>query len=209
MPTTFYSEDEYEDMNERYKSSSSVLSLIYKSFENDHRERSYDSICYTFIPIRFEAIIDDLIFLRRYFKKHHLNYRYYDFLDVGCGIGNNVLLAKAVFRNDIEVYGIERDKKLCELAKQFLGKENHIFNADAFDFKNYNKFGIIYYFCPMKDPKLEVKLESLIEKNMKIGSFLVPFLKRHREKDYDVGELVFNGEFEQLDKSHNIFKKIS
>jgi len=50
-----------------------------------------------------------------------------------------------------------------------------------FDYDKYDKYDVIYYYCPIQDIELQRKLELKIEKEMKVGAYLMPRLKRSNE----------------------------
>jgi len=105
------------------------------------------------------------------------------FLDVGCGVGLTLLLAWQV---GFKPYGIEIVPELVKLAKLFtysLG--GWVKRRDALKFKDYDKFDVIYFYCPIKDMKLENRLERLIEDKMRVGAFLIANCKQNNciEKD--------------------------
>lgn len=176
MSTTSHSEEEFNSMSQRYSLVSRVLDSIYNTYSCEHNERlekCNDEVHYPFIPKSGYDVIDYFYFLKEYFKKHKTKYWDLKFLDIGCGVGNILMLANDIFETN--VWGIERDKKLSILAGQFLRCEENIFNLDASNFKNYQDYDIIYYYCPIQKKSLEIKLESLIEKSMKKGAYLIPF----------------------------------
>ena len=78
------------------------------------------------------------------------------FLDVGCGIGDKVFIAKEM---GFEAHGIEKDERLFNIADKYL---LNIQNIDAFDFNEYDKFDIIYMYHPFRDIEKQIKLENLI-----------------------------------------------
>ena len=91
------------------------------------------------------------------------------FMDIGCGIGNVMLMAELM---DFMVYGIEKDEVPCQIAQQLLG-EDLVAQADIWDFKRFNEFDIIYYFRPFSDKKLQTRFEKLIEEELKPGGILI------------------------------------
>jgi len=97
------------------------------------------------------------------------------FLDVGCGYGNIMALANF---NGFKVSGIEIDKRLIDIGKTLWGKGFKFYNENAFKFKKYKDFDVIYYYCPMRDVEKEKELEEIIERKMKKGAYLIPCLKQ-------------------------------
>lgn len=212
MPTTIYTEKEYGAISDKYDATMNMLDAIFKSYSDEHKKRFYklsdERVHYPFIPQSSGLIVQYFTFLNDYIKEidefdSNGVSRHLKFLDVGCGVGNVVLYAHNLFRWPSLAYGIERDKKLSMIARQFInpGYDNYIFHMDAFKFKNYNKFDIIYYYCPIDNVELQKKLELLIEKEMKVGAYLIPFLKQDKT-------FTTNGVFKRIDKDYDIFEKM-
>lgn len=202
MPTTTHSEEEYDEIrNERFFLID-ILDKILESFTRKHEccmTLSDRYKHYPFYPRDIHNVYQHFKFLNEYIKEDiHLK-----FLDVGCGVGNILLFANQCFFHRIDSFGIERDKELSLMARQFVGSyydSEYVFNMDAFNFKKYQDFDIIYYYCPICDKKLQKKLEFLIEKKMKVGAYLIPFLKQ--DKSFTV-----NGNFKRIDKDYEIYVK--
>ena len=103
------------------------------------------------------------------------------FVDVGCGTGLKLLLAKTFF--DFHVTGIEINPSLVKISKQYAPRYNYIKNGisenvviheiDAREFNNYHEFDIIYFYCPIKLVNLQRQLETRIFSEMKVGAFVI------------------------------------
>jgi SAM-dependent methyltransferase len=100
------------------------------------------------------------------------------FLDVGCGVGNVMALAESF---DLRVYGLQYDPRLIELAaypKYQRGMESGwIFQEDALKYKDYGKYDILYYYCPIADREKERELERRIEEQMQLKALLIANMK--------------------------------
>jgi SAM-dependent methyltransferase len=138
-----------------------------------------------FIPIRTGDILSTFyplqIYLDRTLKAPTYRYK---FLDAGCGIGNVLLLARAMGLAG-EYHGLELFPKTHKAAVKFVGEGNKdyinnikIIKKDILKFKSYADYDIIYYFHPLRDPEKEIKFEKKIENEMKVGAILIPRLKR-------------------------------
>jgi hypothetical protein len=90
------------------------------------------------------------------------------FLDVGCGMGSKVILASPVF----DSYGLEYNEKYVQKAHA-LGLAR-VMHCDAFEFKDYKTFDLIYYYRPIFTPDLYYEFETIIHKNLKIGALVAP-----------------------------------
>ena len=202
MPTTTYSAEEYDEIRERHSNMMDIFNQIFESFSDEHKRRFRENTHYPFIPRSSYGVISHLQFLNKFIKNEN-DEHCLRFLDVGCDAGNVLLLANAIFRWPMHAWGIERDRKLCLMARQFVGScydSEYVFNMDAFNFKKYHKFDIIYYYCPIANHELQKKLELLIEKKMKVGAYLIPFLKQ--DKSFTV-----NGNFKRINKEYEIYVK--
>lgn len=105
------------------------------------------------------------------------------FIDVGCGIGTKVALASFYF----DAYGVELNQKYVKAAKKitrakkflrFGGykkgeQKQKIFQEDALQF-DYSNYDVIYYFRPMRDNKMQKKLENRIWRQAKDGAIIIP-----------------------------------
>lgn len=127
------------------------------------------------------------------------------FLDVGCGIGTTLLLAEQFFTP----HGLEINEKLMTICKQY-NKYHHyperFYTCDALQFNKYHQFDVIYYYCPIADYNLQNKLELKIEKDMRIGAYLIPFHKKSI-KIYDDSR--YKKHFKRIKLKHGyVYKKI-
>lgn len=98
------------------------------------------------------------------------------FLDIGCGIGNIVLLADLVGYN---ASGLEYDPDIYAVAKQlhaptcYTEFNSEIIQNDMRTFKKYNEYDVLYYYEPMIS-KLAMKEFSIkLAKEMKPGAYLI------------------------------------
>ncbi|MEN8140834.1 MAG: class I SAM-dependent methyltransferase [Thermodesulfobacteriota bacterium] len=91
------------------------------------------------------------------------------FLDIGCGIGNVMLLAELL---DFSVHGIEKDQVPFQIAQKLLGEEL-VAQDDIWDFSSYHDFDLIYYFRPFSDGELQRRFEKMVEDRLKPGGILI------------------------------------
>lgn len=94
-----------------------------------------------------------------YLRKQH------DFIDVGSGIGDKVLLAQLLgFKT---ATGVEINNHTSQLAKHFLNVRHdeetniRLINKDAFDL-DFSEFNFIYMYRPIQDEKLLAKLHKKV-----------------------------------------------
>lgn len=168
------------------------LELFHNIVCNLTTERSYDGPehkegSYPFIPMDPHRVIQEFVLLREQLKsiKNWSGHKVKKskFLDAGCGVGNVMLIAKAANLCK-QVHGIEYFDETYERARLLLGLVDHekfntfIHKDDILKFENYNRFDVIYYYCPFSDHRLEAMFEERVEDSMKIGAILLPHLKR-------------------------------
>jgi SAM-dependent methyltransferase len=103
------------------------------------------------------------------------------FMDVGCGIGNVLLLAELM---EFTVYGIEKDEYPCTIAKKLLG-DDCVAQDDIWQFARFADFDVIYYFRPFAEKQLQLRFEKLIEDQLKPGGILIANRKMDLAIDQD------------------------
>jgi len=148
---------------------------------------------YPFIPLRPDIILSELIFaielLTGKFGRDSWT-KAPKFLDAGCGPGNIMLLAGACGFNP---YGIELDTEAIEHAKHFNPYYRNISRRNILTYKDYGKFDVVYYYCPINGPK-QTNFEELVEDTMKVGAILLPHLKKSRR-------IIDDERFKRLEKT--------
>jgi len=124
--------------------------------------------CFGFIP---HYGYDDTIHI---LTKLRGNYRYCyvdrpKFLDIGCGIGNIVLLAQAV---GYAADGLEYVPDTCEVAEQMCGGAK-IFKADMNKFEHYGNYDVLYYYQPMVGIDDMERFARKLAKEVKPGAYVI------------------------------------
>ena len=118
-------------------------------------------------------------------------------LDVGCGIGNVLLIAEQF---GFEVYGIEKDDYSFPIAAKLIG-EDRIAQADIWKYGNLGEYEVIYYYRPFSGREQQLRFESLIEDKIKTGAILIANHKNSAAIDKDQ-------RFERLSPTLPIWRKI-
>jgi len=182
MPQTFYTEKEYKDM----QSIVCVFERCFERFESHIRDideksknlkQRRENGMYPFIPLSPYEFTNTLSFVRTYLN----NKRKYNgtFIDVGCGPGTKVILAHEL---GFKAHGIEYDLELVKIAKKICMKvfydDSTIELGDALTYNFYDKYDVIYYYCPLSDRDKQIILEKKIEDDMKVGAILISFNKQ-------------------------------
>lgn len=91
------------------------------------------------------------------------------FLDVGCGIGIKLLLARMLGFET--VVGVEIDDGYAAIAASLV-PEALLVVEDAFDFGRYDEFDVIYSFHPCVDVREQQRLERVIAERARAGAVL-------------------------------------
>lgn len=149
---------------------------------------------YGFIPSNTERVLDTLS--RLHF--HMDSGRSYKFLDIGCGIGNIVLLANFV---GFDAYGLEYNEKIYNVGKNLIG-EHRILRGDMTKFTEYDKYDVLYYYEPIYEVKVMIEFAKKLAKMMKRGAYVIPNgVDTPFRKSNEFKEIVL------CEYNHAIFKK--
>ena len=103
------------------------------------------------------------------------------FIDVGCGIGNILLLAECM---DFTIFGIEKDSGSIGIARDLVG-ESFVSQEDIWHFRRLSDFDVVYYFRPFCEKFSQLKFEKLIEDSVKPGGVLIANRKMDTAIDGD------------------------
>ena len=152
---------------------------------------------YPFVAMDTRQVYEQLKFVKKYLGMSDQG-PVYSLVDVGCGFGNVLLFAEQL---SFDVYGIEKDEFTVPLAVRFFG-EDKIEQADIRTYPNYDRFDVIYYFCPLPNHDPQKKLERYIEDRMKVGAILIANRKKSSEIDED-------SRFKRLSDSLPVWQKVS
>jgi len=91
------------------------------------------------------------------------------FLDIGCGIGNILLIAEQF---GFDVHGIEKDEYPFGVAQRLIGEER-ISQADIWSYQGLADFDVLYYFRPFSGREQQLRFEKLVEEKMRTGAILI------------------------------------
>ena len=136
---------------------------------------------YPFVAMDTRQAYEQIRLARRYLLKstpHQLPLR---FLDIGCGIGNILLLAELM---DFEVFGIEKDAASLSIARGLIG-EGCVSRQDIWDYTEAGEFDVVYYFRPFCEKKRQLAFEQRIEDSLKPGAILIANRKMSNSIDAD------------------------
>jgi len=124
---------------------------------------------YPFVPMDTRQAYQQIIIAKQYLDSKTEQEKAPKFIDIGCGIGQIVLIAEMA---GFDAHGIEKDPYPCEIAQRLIGADK-ILLEDIWEFNEYNKFDVIYYFRPFSIKELQSKFEKMIEDKIKVGGIII------------------------------------
>lgn len=127
---------------------------------------------YPFVPMDTRQVYDQLTFVHDFLTNsdsEQLTNEPLSFLDIGCGIGNILLVAELM---EFTVEGLEKDEYPFSVAAKLIGQEK-VVQADIWEYDHYHTFDVIYYFRPFHEGNLERRFERFIEDQLKPGGILI------------------------------------
>lgn len=95
------------------------------------------------------------------------------FLDVGCGAGQKMLLARSFFD---QTDGVELDENYAAAALEFhrrLATRSRVFKEDALEFNGYGEYRVVYLFKPLVKHEALVRIEERIVSGVRPGTILI------------------------------------
>lgn len=158
---------------------------------------------YVFIPNSPYVVLPQLIYVFDYLNRVEQKYKYgFSFLDAGCGVGNIMMLARAV---GFEVHGLEIDPITIEFAAVINPYWQQIKQQNVLTYNSYGKFDVVYYYCPFSCKK-EIEFEERVENQMKVGAVLIANMKQSSAiiRDKRFRRVTFKGS----GFPHAIYKKV-
>jgi len=136
---------------------------------------------YPFVAMDTRQAYEQIRLARHFLQNNQPQSAHYSFLDIGCGIGNILLLAELM---DFDVFGIEKDEASLEIAKNLMG-EPSVSEEDIWQFDRVDHYDVIYYFRPFCEKTLQIKFEQHIEDKIKPGALLIANRKMNSSIDTD------------------------
>lgn len=136
---------------------------------------------YPFVAMDTRQAYEQIRMARRYLREQGPPGRSFKFIDIGCGIGNILLLAEMM---EFEVFGIEKDTSSLAIARDLVG-EPSVSQEDIWNYTKLNEFDVVYYFRPFCEKTYQLKFEQRIEDNLKPGAILIANRKMSRGIDED------------------------
>ena len=93
------------------------------------------------------------------------------FIDCGCGVGNIVLLAKAL---GYVSHGIEYDGKTCNIARKLVPNDCHIIRSNITKFRRYGNYDVIYFYVPIMHEEMDIFVNRIHDK-AKVGAYILSY----------------------------------
>jgi 2-polyprenyl-3-methyl-5-hydroxy-6-metoxy-1,4-benzoquinol methylase len=160
------------------KETVSNLSIIcgtyikYIAKTNGLKQGDYDlkdgTKCFGFIPYPYNSALNYT--LTNIYNKFDRSVNWPKFLDIGCGIGNIVMLANLIgFTSD----GIEYDPKIYKVAKHLELYRSTIFKGDMRKFKRYHEYDVLYYYRPILCDEAMKKFSHKLAETVKPGAYVI------------------------------------
>ncbi len=139
------------------------------------------SVEYPFVAMDTRQAYEQLLLARSYLQERGLFRPGLKCIDIGCGIGNILLLAELL---EFDVFGIEKDPASLPIARHLVG-EAQVAEADIWTFGHLADFDVLYYFRPFCEKTRQVKFERLVEQQCKPGAILIANRKMDQGIDTD------------------------
>lgn len=136
---------------------------------------------YPFVAMDTRQVYDQISFVSRHLQIREEDEKSCSFLDVGCGIGNILLIAEQF---GFDVYGIEKDAYPFQVAARLVGADK-ISQDDIWTYDRFGSFDVIYYFRPFSDREPQYRFEKRIEEQMRAGAILIANHKNSNDIDSD------------------------
>lgn len=127
------------------------------------------SLEYPFVPMDSRQAFEQIWLAHAHLTARKGEGAALSFLDVGCGIGNVLLMAEQI---GFSVYGIEKDPYPCAVARKLIGEE-FVVQTDIWRFDGYRRFDVIYYFRPFHEGETQRRFERMIEDRLRPGGVLI------------------------------------
>jgi len=133
--------------------------------------KKLDEEYYNNISFSYAFFMDGLQHIIKHFDRQP------KFLDVGCGLGTKCFLAGCL---GYVPTGLDCNPNYLKVVKQ-MGKGLNggfqpikMIEADGITFDHYDEYDVIYWYLPIRDPAMMIKLSDAIFEGAKPGTVLFP-----------------------------------
>ena len=124
---------------------------------------------YPFVAMDTRQAYEQIRLARQHLQARRPHPHSLKFIDIGCGIGNILLLAELM---EFEVFGIEKDTGSLAIARELVG-EASVRQEDIWNYTKLDEFDVVYYFRPFCEKTQQLKFEQRIEDHLKPGAILI------------------------------------
>lgn len=184
-------DQELEKCNQRLVQINDALSDLVEAVGNRAAKESqakhvYGDPHYTYIPFDHSMFLDALLGVKHWLKGEGFFGNHWTphkgngvpsprFIDVGCGIGDKVLLARNI---GFDGYGVEYDDFLVRCARWLFfslddkADDPRIKHRCALE-HNYVGYHVIYFYQPFQGEEQQKKLEQKIYRQADLGAFII------------------------------------
>jgi len=152
----------------------------YFTIESQQKSQNDAAKEYPFVPMDTRQMFQEIQVAADYLRQRG-RWGKADFIDIGCGIGNVLLVAEEL---GFRVRGIEKDPHPCAIAQKLIGVDK-VSQEDIWAYDGFHNFDVIYYFRPFHDGESQRRFERLIEDSLKRGGVLIANRKMSREIEED------------------------
>lgn len=131
---------------------------------------------YAYIPYDLDSFVELMVDLHHLLKEDPTlategSHRPVRFLEVGCGMGRNVLLLRESGLPFV-AEGIELVERYVALGRKYFGLGRELICQDALTFE-YAPYDVVYLYRPFRDEALEQRLERRIMNQIRPGAYVV------------------------------------
>ncbi len=141
----------------------------------------FDPAKYPFVPMDTRQVFKQVQLARQHLLAREKEQKNHTFLDIGCGIGNVLLVAEQM---ELDVFGFEKDEYPYKIGAKLIG-EDRVTQEDIWQYDSYDTFDVIYYFRPFHQGEVQRKFELMIENQLKSGGVLIANRKMSEEINTD------------------------
>jgi SAM-dependent methyltransferase len=195
MPTTFYTKEEYNKINDYANTIERIIRDFAYHYKNELLNEKCDKNSWNYIPnndyFDFYKILKKAIKLIG--KGDCYNAK---FLDAGCGVGITLGIAKSI---GFVTTGLELQDKSIKIAKNIFGQT--VIKADILKFKKYGDYDLIYFYCPFRGGGKQIEFEKIVADQIKVNAFVLAWDCGHVFED--------DKRFKQITFGYNcLFQKV-
>lgn len=132
------------------------------------RECAYDSGRFPFIPLQVSEFLNLLDKASKIFTNNR-DRKPRSFIDLGCGFGNNMILAR---HKGLFVQGVEIDETYINFGREILPNAKFI-QGNLLNWRPHRKYDIAYFYKPLYNHKLWLQFQNHFVKSFPKGQIFI------------------------------------